>query len=176
MAIKLASLVFFALLIYVHLACSPYDTLEWPLSAFRDSECGPLGYALFGALALVSAIYSVDLKRFSDPVEALDTIGFGVILLIAAVSPARWMLHRGSAGLLLVCGYVFFAIQLYRRDRRLMLIHLCAPLVLAVWAGLHSYGLWQKAMISYFVVMANIHHHVTTRDARDNPARAAKAA
>ena len=91
---KLASLAFFALLIYVHQVCSPYEALEWPLSAFREGDCAPLGYALFGALGLAMVVYSVDLKRFEDPIEALDTIGFGVLLLFVAVSPNRWMFHR----------------------------------------------------------------------------------
>jgi hypothetical protein len=172
---KLAALVFFALLIHVHQACSAYEPLHWALSAFREVECAPLGYALYGAIALVTAVYSVDLKRFRDPIEAVDTIGFGVMLLVAAVSPNTWMLHRFSAGMLLVCAYVFFAIQL-RRNRPLMFVHLCAPIALAVVTGFDSYGIWQKAVISYFVVVATIHHHVATRDMRDNAARAEEAA
>ena len=170
---KFASLVFFALLIYAHHVCG--QPLEWPLSAFREGECAPLGYALYGAIALVSVVYSADLKRFRDPIEAVDTIGFGILLLIAAVSPARWMLHRGSAGLLLVCAYVFLAMQLHRSDRALMAIHLCAPLVIAVVTDF-EYGIWQKALISYFIVVATIHHHAAMREMRANAARAVKAA
>ena len=172
---KLASLVFFALLIYVHQVCSPFEALAWPLSAFREGECEPLGYALFGAIGLVTAVYSVDLKRFNDPIEAVDTIGFGVLLLFVAVSPNRWMFHRASAFTLLGCAYVFFAIHL-RNNRPLLLIHLCAPILLAVVTGFESYGIWQKALISYFIVVATIHHHVATRDMRGNAARALEAA
>jgi hypothetical protein len=172
---KLASLVFFALLVYVHQVCSPYEALDWPLSAFRDGECEPLGYALFAALALVTAVYSVDLKRFRDPIEAIDTIGFGVLLLFVAVSPNRWMFHRVSAFTLLGCAYVFFAIHL-RNNRPLMLIHLCAPIVLAVVTGFESYGIWQKALISYSVVAGTIHHHVVTRDMRRSAASVVEAA
>ncbi len=161
---KLASLVFFVLLIHVHQVCSPYEALAWPLSAFREGECGPLGYALFGAIALVTAVYSVDLKRFKDPIEAIDTIGFGVLLLMVSLSPNRWLLHRVSAFALLVGVYVFFALQL-RNNRPLMFVHLFAPIALAVVTDFQSYGCWQKALISYFVVAATIHHHVATRDA-----------
>jgi hypothetical protein len=173
---KLASLVFFALLIYVHQVCSPFEALNWPLSAFREGECEPLGYALFGAIALVTAVYSVDLKRFKDPIEAIDTIGFGVLLLFVAVSPNRWMFHRASAFTLLVCAYVFFAIQLHRSNRPLMLIHLCAPILLAVVTGFESYGIWQKALIGYFIVVATIHHHVAMQDMRGSAARAVETA
>jgi len=169
---KLAALLFFALLIYVHQVCSPSVALDWPLSAFREGECAPLGYALFAAIGLVTAVYSVDLRRFRDPIEALDTIGFGVLLLFVSVSPNRWMFHRVSAFTLLGCAYLFFSIQL-RNNRPLLLMHLCAPIVLAVLTGFESYGIWQKALISYFVVVATIHHHVATRDTRGTDAAAA---
>ena len=172
---KLAAVMFFALLFHVHQVCSPYETLDWPLSAFREGECEAVGYALFGAIALVTAVYSVDLKRFKDPIEAVDTIGFGVLLLFVAVSPNRWLFHRVSAFTLLGCAYVFFAIHL-RNNRRLMVMHLCAPIALAVVTGFQSYGLWQKALISYFIVAGTIHHHVTTREMQSDTARAVGAA
>ncbi len=159
---KLASLFFFAVLAYAHQQCSPYGAINWPLSAFREGACAPLGYALFGAIGLVTAVYSVDLKRFRDPIETVDTIGFGVLLLMVAVSPNGWLTHRVMAFSLLACSYGFFAIQL-RNKRSLMLAHLCAPIVLAVVTGFDSYGIWQKSLISYFVVVATIHHHAVTR-------------
>jgi hypothetical protein len=48
--------------------------------------------------------------------------------------------------------------------------------VVAVVMGFESYGIWQKALISYFVVVGTIHHHVATRDMRVNAARAVAAA
>jgi hypothetical protein len=172
---KLAALMFFALLVHVHQVCSPYEAIDWPLSAFREGDCEPFGYALFGAIALVTAVYSVDLKRFEDPIETVDTIGFGVLLLWVALSPNRWMFHRASAFTLLGGAYVFFALQL-RHNRPLMFLHLSAPLALAVVTRFQSYGIWQKALIGYFVVVATIHHHVATRDMRRHAADAAKAA
>lgn len=172
---KLASLAFFMLLFHVHQVCSPYEALDWPLSAFREGQCEPLGYGLFGAIALVTAVYSVDLKRFKDPIEAVDTIGFGVLLLFVALSPNRWLFHRVSAFTLLGCAYVFFAIHL-RNNRPLMLIHLCAPVALAVVTGFQSYGIWQKTLISYFIVAGTIHHHVATRGMRRSAAGVVEAA
>ena len=117
----------------------------------------------------MTAVYSVDLKRFEDPIEALDTVGFGVLLFFVAVSPNRWMFHRVSAFTLLGCAFLFFAIHL-RKNRPLMLMHLGAPLALAVATGFQSYGIWQKALISYFVIAGTIHHHVATRDLRSTQA------
>lgn len=162
MAMKFASLCFFALLAYVHYECSPHEALGWPLSAFREGACAPLGYMLFGAIGWLTAIYSVDLKRFDDPIETVDTIGFWLLLLTVALSPNRWMLHRVMAFSLLACAYGFFALQL-RHHRPTLLLHLCAPVLLAVLTGFESYGIWQKSLISYFIVVATIHHHVMTR-------------
>jgi len=117
----------------------------------------------------------VGLRRFRDPIEAIDTIGFGVLLLFVAVSPNRWMFHRVSAFTLLGCAYIFFAIHL-RKNLPLMLIHLCAPIVVAVVTGFESYGIWQKALISYFVVAGTIHHHVATRDVQGDTTGAVEAA
>jgi len=47
----------------------------------------------------------------------------------------------------------------------------CAPLVLAVVTGFRGHGIWQKAFIDYFVVVATVHHHVTTRDMRRDTGR-----
>ena len=171
---KLAALVFFALLFHVHQVSSPYEALDWPLSAFREGECEPFGYALFGAIALVTAVYSVDLKRFKEPIEAIDTIGFGVLLLFVTLSPNRWLFHRVSAFTLLGGAYVFFAIHL-RNNRPVMFIHLCAPIALAFVTGFQSYGIWQKALISYFVVAGTIHHHFAMRDIRRNAEGAVEA-
>lgn len=162
---KLAALGFFGLLLLVHQTCSPLESLHWPLSAFREGECAPLGYALFGAIALVTAVYSADLKRFQDPIEAIDTVGFWLLLLFVAFSPTRWLFHRTSAFMLLGCAYLFFAIHL-RHNRQWLLVHLCVPIVLAAVTGFQSYGIWQKALIGYFVVAGTIHHHVATRELR----------
>ena len=165
---KLAALCFFALLIFVHQVCSPSEALTWPLSAFRDGECAPLGYALFALIGLVTAVYSVDLKRFSDPIKATDTLGFAVLLLMVAVSPNRWVFHRTMAFILFGSAYVFFAIQL-RNNRLLMLIHLCAPVLIAVVTAFESYGIWQKSLISYLVAVSTVHHHLAMRDVRQGP-------
>ena len=164
---KLASLLFFAQLVFVHHVCGAPASFDWPMSGFRDGECAPMGYMLFGAAGLVLFVYSVDLGRFKDPIKSVDTIGFGLLLLLVAISPNRWMFHRTFAFIVLGSAYVFFAIQL-RSNRALMAAHICAPAVVAVvlgkGLGFESYGIWQKTLISYFVVVATVHHHIATRN------------
>jgi hypothetical protein len=125
-----------------------------------------MGYVLFGALGLLLVVYSVDLGRFKDPIETVDTIGFGLLLLMVAISPNQSMFHGTFAFVVLGSAYVFFAIQL-RSNRALMAAHICAPAVIAVvlgkGLGFESYAIWQKTLISYFVVVATVHHHFATR-------------
>lgn len=163
---KLTSLMFFAQLVFVHNVCGAPASVDWPMSAFRDGECAPLGYMLFLLIGLVLFVYSIDLGRFKDPFETVDTVGFAFLVLMVAISPNQLLFHRIFAFIVLALAYVFFAIQL-RSNRALMVAHICAPAVLAValrkGLGVESYGIWQKTLISYFVCVATVHHHIATR-------------
>ncbi len=163
---KLATLLFFVLLVYAHQVCGLSTSLEQPLSAFREGEFGALGYALFCAIGLIGVLCTFSLNRFGEPGQASNTMGFCVLLVIVAATPNGWSLHDASAIVLLVSIYAYFAMLLYRTNRRLMLLHLSVPLLLAVVSGFQSYGLWQKMLISYFVVAAMVHHHMLTRGAQ----------
>ena len=163
---KFASLLFFAQLVFVHKMCGAPASFDWPMSAFRDGECAPIGYMLFVVIGLVLFVYSVDLGRFKDLGKAVDTIGFAFLVLMVAISPNRLLFHKTFAFIVLGLAYVFFAIQL-RSNRALMFAHICAPavaaLVLERGLGFESYGIWQKTLISYFVCIATVHHHIETR-------------
>ncbi len=164
---KLASLLFLVLLVYAHQVSDLYRPLEQPLSDFREGKFGLLGYALFCSIALICVLYTFGLNRFEEPGEATNPIGFGVLLLIVAATPCGWALHKASAIVLLASIYLYFSVELYRSGRPLlMLIHLSVPIVLAVVTRFQSYGLWQKALIVYFVVAATVHHDLVKRGAR----------
>ncbi len=166
-SMKLAALCYFSLLVYVHQVRGVDGAIGQPLCSFRDGEFGLLGYALFCAVALVGAVYTFGLRRFGEPQEAANTLGGGLLLLIVVATPSRWPLHDASALVLLGSIYVHYAIVLSQRPGRvLMLVHLGMPLLLAAAIGFHSYGLWQKGMIGYFVAVAVVHHHVAANRAR----------
>jgi hypothetical protein len=168
---KLASLIFFVLLIYAHQLCGLYEPLGQPLCAFREGELPSLGYSLFCSIALIGVLYAFALRRLGQPGEAANTVGMGVLFLIVAATPARWTLHNASAFVLLTSIYAYFAILLHRSGRPLMmLVHLSVPLLLAVATGFQSYGLWQKCLIGYLVVAAMVHHHLVARSARASAA------
>ena len=164
---KLASLLFFSLLAYAHQASDFDRPLDEPMCAFRDGAQGWLGYALFGAVALIGACYLFTLKRLGQPGEAANGVGAGLLLVVIAATPGEWALHRAGAFVLLGSIYAHYALLLLPGRRPLLALHLSAPLVLAVATGFGSYGLWQKGMISYLVVVALVHHHAVKRRARE---------
>jgi hypothetical protein len=163
LSMKLASLLFFALLVWAHWACGLDQPLQQPLCAFREGDCRSLGYALFGAIACIGAVYAVGLRRHGQQGEAANAIGSGLLLLLIVATPSEWVLHRAAAIVLLFSIYVHYAIVLSVGPRVLLLFHAFFPFLLAIMTGLQSYGLWQKGMICYLVVVAVIHHHIVMR-------------
>ncbi|GBD35018.1 hypothetical protein HRbin36_00122 [bacterium HR36] len=54
--------------------------------------------------------------------------------------------------------YYYFAFFL--SDSLWLALHLVSPILLAVLTGVHSYGAWQKAVLLYFLGLANVHYYV----------------
>ena len=163
---KIAAIAFFALLVYAHVVGGLEATLPRPLSMFRDGEFVALGYAMFCALAVVGIVYSLTLLRLAEPIDAANAGAAIVVLLIVAATPSNSRVHVNCAFILLSSVFAYNAILLYQAAQPLMLVHLCVPIVLVVVIGFHSYGVWQKTMISYFVIAAVVHHHVLVHAAR----------
>lgn len=169
---KLASLLFFVLLVVAHQTYAFDGPLEQPLCSFREGAFGWLGYSLFGAIALVGGVYTVTLRRLGEPGEAANAVGASLLLLAVAATPAAWPLHRASAAVLLGSIYVHYAILLLSGRQLWLAVHLSVPILLAVGTGFQSYGLWQKGLICYLVVVALVHHHVVKRRSATRPATA----
>ncbi len=159
---KLAALSFFLLLVYVHCMGDPERVAEQPLSTFRDDAQGLFGYALFAALLLVSVLYVAALARFQREAEAAISVIAAVILLTVALTPSTNGFHELSSLLLFSLLFGYYGVLLYRAEPLLLIVHLNVPLALALAVRFHSYGLWQKSFISYFVLLAAAHHHVLT--------------
>jgi hypothetical protein len=159
---KLAALSFFLLLIYVHWTSDLGRAAEQPLSTFRDDSRGLFGYALFAALLLVGVLYLVALARSQREAEAIISAIGVLILLTVAVTPSTNNFHLLCSLLLFGLLFGYYAILLYRAERILLALHLIVPVALAFAIQFHSYGLWQKSFITYFVFLAAAHHHALT--------------
>jgi hypothetical protein len=165
--VKLASLTFFLLLLLAHATAASDELLGQPLSVFRDGEQGLLGYAIFAELLLIGTLYVVALGQ-SDRIEEASIAGLAtVFLLVVAATPSYNAFHLVSSALLLLVLLGYYAALLYHAESLWLFAHLSVPLVLAVAIDFHSYGLWQKSLICYFVLLAVIHHHLLLRGRGD---------
>ena len=89
------------------------------------------------------------------------------LLLIVVATPSWGGLHNLTALMLLFSMFAYYAVLLYRAGSRFFLaLHLAVPVLIAVAFHFQSYGIWQKALISYFVAAAVVHCHIATRAAR----------
>jgi len=155
---KLASVSFFVLLLFAHAKGGLSGMIEQPLSLFRDGEQRWLGYTLFALLLLIGLLYTIALVRSRQEGEAA-VAGFAVLLLLFVVTtPSLGVFH--SIGSLLLLGLLFghFAVLLFQAESLWFFAHLAVPVTLAVVTLCHSYGIWQKGLISYFVVVVMIHY------------------
>jgi hypothetical protein len=173
--LKLASAAFVLLLLGAHGVGDLNQRLGEPLSLLRDGEQGWLGYLLFVSLLLVGLSYTVALIRAGKEGEAVSAGLATLLLFLVAVTPSFQGFHLlCSFGLLLLLFRHFW--RLLRESESLWLFpHMQAPLALVFVTGGHSYGLWQKGLILYIVVLSNIHHHLLGRRLAGRPLATATA-
>jgi hypothetical protein len=159
---KLAAASFFLLLLFVHWTPDPERVLDQPLSTFRDDSRAWLGYALFATLLLAGGLYVAALARSDRVAEAIISALGVLILLTVALTPSTDGLHLFCSLVLFALLFGYYAIVLYRAEPILLFVHLIVPFALVFAIRFHSYGLWQKGFIAYFVLLAAVHHHVLT--------------
>ncbi len=170
---KIAAFAFLVLLVGFHVLEGGQSTLDRPLSMFRDDGLEAVGYLLFGLLLVLgglAVVPTVRLEHYGGTV--VYALGW-LLLLVVAVTPSLDGLHNTCAFLLLGLLYVYYAALLFPAGALWVYLHLVVPLLLAVATQSHSYGLWQKSLIAYFVVALVVHHDVLTRTARQ-PSRPAR--
>jgi hypothetical protein len=161
---KAAAIAFFAALLWAHGLDDIDLLLERPLSQFRDGHHRWLGYGLFALLLLMGVQYTIALARSRMEPEAFIS-GLGVaLLLIVAATDSSGAFHLFTSILLLLLLFSFFASLLRRAGSLYLLPHLTVPVILVLATRFHSYGLWQKSLIAYFVLAAVFHVHVLERN------------
>jgi hypothetical protein len=167
--VKLVSATFVLLLLAAHGAGDFSQRLAEPLSMFRDGKQAWLGYLLFAALLLVGLLYMRDLIRAGKEEEAV-TAGLAILLLfIVAVTPSLQAFHLLGSLLLLLLLFGHYWRLLRDSGSPWIIFHSSAPFALVLLSGCHSYGLWQKCLILYLVVLANVRHHLLGRRRASRP-------
>ena len=164
---KLTFSAFLLLLIYAHGSAAADKALGHPLSMFRDGPDAWLGHGLFAVLLLCGVLYTVALVRCRREGEAVVS-GFAVLLLlVVAATPSAGTLHGLCSFLLLLLLFAHYTWLLRRAGGPWVLAHLVVPVALVLATRFHSYGLWQKGLILYFLAAVVLHHHFLMRQAAD---------
>lgn len=151
---RLASLAFFVILLLLH---SSESALSQPLSMFRDGPHRAWGFTLFGLLTFIGLKWIWTLirtRRVSDllaVVPALPLLGFVAL----TDSGDGW--HLAASFVLLGWMLLYFAAKLWEEENWWVFAHLLMPIAIALTIQFHSFGLWQKSLIAYFVVLINMH-------------------
>jgi hypothetical protein len=160
---KLASLAFLTILLFAHGTGAPAELLGLPLSQFRDGPSAVFGYALFGLLLAIAAMMIVTLWRcrLYHHVSPFCLAGF-LLLLVAATSSVNGF-HLLCSFVLFGLLYAYYALLLYKKSPAWLWAHLAVPALLVLMTQAHSYGLWQKSFIVYYLLVANVHHHLLSR-------------
>jgi hypothetical protein len=162
---KAVSFTFLAVLLLAHRVGDPAKLLGLPLSMFRDGPLGAFGYVLFGLLLLAGGLMIVTLlrQRLHGHVCLFGLAAF--LLLFVALTPSDGGLHVLASLVLLAVLFTYYAVQFHAAGRAWLWAHLAIPSLLVLATQFHSYGLWQKSFIVYFLLAVNVQHHLLTRGA-----------
>jgi hypothetical protein len=163
MWIRLLSVIFLILLLKAH-TVGEFEIRLWlPLSLMRDGPTGWLGYAMFAFLVGISALQCIALTRAKREWDAgICWIGT-VLLVFVALTPSVDFWHLFASVILLSLLYSYYAFSLRNAGSIWLIPHLVSPIILVLLTKYHSYGLWQKSLIVYLVLIANIHHWLLGR-------------
>ena len=160
---KLASLAFVTCLSLAHLEGDFAKTLSLPLSMIRDGESWWVGYLLFGLLLLIAGLMLDRLRRDDLAVDACLLGIVAAFLLLVAVTPSRNGFHDFGSFVVLAVLFGYYAAVLRGESAAWMFGHLAVPILLLFVTQVHSYGLWQKSLIVYFLLVINVHHWLLLR-------------
>lgn len=155
----IVSAAFVALLVWAHADGDWNLALAKPMSLFRDGADSTTGYWLFGLLLLIGAILMQLMVRLRLWLDAVVLLAAFVMLFVVAATKSTDPFHLFVAMSLLLLLYVYYAVLFYRLESRWFWGHLVAPVLIVLLTRLHSYGLWQKSLIAYYVLAMNLHYY-----------------
>ncbi|MGF1577892.1 MAG: hypothetical protein ACFCD0_00860 [Gemmataceae bacterium] len=154
------TIAFGLLLIDAHLAEDIHQALATPLSVFRDGKQSTLGFCLFALMLIIGGFMTWLMIRLSQERETVVFLTAEILLLIVVATQSWDVGHLICSFLLLGLLYGYYAIILLRIQFPLFVGHLCLPVLISYMTQFHSFGLWQKSMILYFLLAINIHYYV----------------
>ena len=160
---KLASLAFVTCLSLAHLEGDFAKTLSLPLSMIRDGESWWVGYLLFGLLLLIAGLMLNRLRRDDLAVDACLVGVVAAFLFLVAVTPSQDGFHNFGSFVVLAVLFGYYAAVLRGESAAWMFGHLAVPILLLFVTQFHSYGLWQKSLIVYFLLVINVHNWLLSR-------------
>ena len=160
---KLASLAFVTCLFFAHLEGDVAKTLSLPLSMIRDGASWWVGYLLFGLLLLIAGLMLNQLRRDDLAGDACLLGVVAAFLFLVAVTPSEDGFHHFGSFVVLAVLFGYYAAILRTEGRAWMFGHLAVPILLLFVTQFHSYGLWQKSLIVYFLLVINVHHWLISR-------------
>jgi len=160
--IKTLTLLFLLLLVVAHKLGNPDRLLDQPLSLFRDGDLAALGYALFALLVAMGALATTTAARASHWGEMVLFCVITFLLVVIALTPSYDSLHNLCVALAILLAFLYFAAFL--AEGLWLAVHCSFPIVLATITAFHSYGLWQKSLIIYLVMLLNVYYHLRRRE------------
>lgn len=155
---RLVTGAFLALFVFAHTGGEGERALARPLSLFREEASSPVGWLLFGLLLAAGGILVRLLLRLGWFLDALMLLTATALLAFVAATPSLDAGHLYASGVLLLALYIYYATLFYRLESRWLWLHLAAPVLLLLATQLHSYGLWQKSLILYYLVAINLQY------------------
>lgn len=157
---RLASLAFLLILSGLHLASPSPEILATPLSEFRDGPFRLWGFVLFGLLIFIGGSWIKTMVRVRDPSDLLAVVPGISMLGFAAVTESWDFWHLVCSLVLFGWLLLFFTLKLLEAESLFAFPQLMMPALLVLIVRGHSFGLWQKMLIVYFVIAINIYDMV----------------
>lgn len=173
-----ATATFLILVAWMHAGKEAATRWRTPLSLLRDGPAAAEAHLAFGLLLLIHALLLHAAWLVRDRIATVTFAAVGVLLGLVAVTPSESKLHLTVAIIALCVAYSYYAFLLRRRADGWLWLHLTMPVGLAVAAWCLDphpfevllvptatgpvwvppvYGIWQKAMLAYLLLLANLH-------------------
>jgi hypothetical protein len=163
---KALSLAFVAVLLLAHATGDSAKMLPLPLSMLREDAPASLGYGLFALLLLAGGLMILALRRAERHDHVCLFCLLACLLVLVALTPSEGAFHLLCSLVLLAVLYGYYGVLLRAAGGWWLWVHLAAPVLLLAATRFHSYGLWQKGFILYFLLAANVQHHRLTHGPR----------